>query len=75
MLLALCALCFQPKSKVFLDKAEVKYDKQGNQIDCSQDYCVADPYARCDIKDYPSDESDFVWGCSDPRRPIRWKEE
>jgi prepilin-type N-terminal cleavage/methylation domain-containing protein len=38
-------------------------------------YCVPDPYARCDIMDYRSSPSDFVWGCSDPRRPIMWQQE
>ena len=40
-----------------------------------EEYCVPDKYARCDIKDYRSDPSDFVWGCSDPRRPIMWTAE
>jgi prepilin-type N-terminal cleavage/methylation domain-containing protein len=38
-------------------------------------YCVPDPYARCDIKSYPSNNSDFVIGCENPRRPIKWIEE
>lgn len=37
-----------------------------------EDYCVGEPYAGCDIRDYPSYQLDFVWGCSNPRRPIEW---
>lgn len=37
-------------------------------------YCVNEPHARCDINQngYWTGGDDFEWGCSQPRRPIRW---
>jgi len=40
--------------------------------EASQDYCVPDPYANCGYKSYSSDDTDFQYGCSDPRRPYAW---
>ncbi len=36
-------------------------------------YCVEPKYARCELTNgYRSDPDDFVYGCSNPRRPIYW---
>lgn len=35
-------------------------------------YCVPAPEAGCEIMSYRSSPSDFVWGCTDPRRPKAW---
>ncbi len=44
----------------------------GDQVQV--DYCVPNPSARCDIKSYRSNPSDYQWGCTDPRRPYKWIE-
>ncbi|PIQ81145.1 MAG: hypothetical protein COZ34_03680 [Candidatus Pacebacteria bacterium CG_4_10_14_3_um_filter_34_15] len=55
------------------------YATNSNVIQClladdvnTEEYCVADPFARCDIKSYNSDPSDYAWGCTNPRRPYKW---
>lgn len=35
-----------------------------------EEYCVSDPYARCDLTRYPFGSMAFIYGCSNPRRPI-----
>lgn len=45
-----------------------------HQSETTVDFCVSDPYARCDIKTYSSSPSDFIWECENPRRPNRWIE-
>jgi hypothetical protein len=38
-----------------------------------EDYCVSGMAANCEEKWYPSGISDFLWGCTDPRRPYAWQ--
>lgn len=40
-----------------------------------EEYCVSDPYARCDLTRGPVGAGFFNYGCSDPRRPISFIEE
>ncbi|HOZ81277.1 MAG TPA: type II secretion system protein [Candidatus Woesebacteria bacterium] len=38
-----------------------------------ESYCVSDPYANCANIPYKSSDTDFKWGCSNPRRPYAWQ--
>lgn len=46
-----------------------------NWLVVQEDYCVPDPYANCTNHPLPSSntETDFYWGCTNPRRPYAWK--
>ena len=39
----------------------------------TESYCVSGPAAHCDKMSYPSSTSDYIWGCTNPRRPYDWQ--
>lgn len=48
---------------------------QSHESETTVDFCVSDPYARCDLSPGRSSLSNFEWGCTNPRRPMQWIEE